>query len=159
MTIFLWILAIALVLVGIAGIVLPALPGTVFVFLGLLVAAWIDDFQKVGWVTLAVLGGLTVLSLVMDLLATALGAQRVGASRQAIIGSAIGTIAGLFFGLPGILIGPFAGAVIGEYLARRDMLQAGRAGLGTWLGIVLGTAIKLALAFAMIGIFIAAYVL
>jgi len=95
----------------------------------------------------------------VDLLATSLGAQRAGASRQAILGAALGTVVGLFFGLPGILAGPFLGAVAGEYLARRDVAQAGRAGLGTWLGLVLGAAAKLALAFTMLALFLTAYLL
>jgi len=154
-----WLLAGILVLVGMAGTVLPALPGAPLVFLGLLLAAWIDGFQRVGWLALTLLGVLTLLSLGVDLLATSLGAQRAGASRQAILGAALGTVVGLFFGLPGILAGPFRGAVAGEYLARRDVAQAGRAGLGTWLGLVLGAAAKLALAFTMLALFLTAYLL
>jgi uncharacterized protein YqgC (DUF456 family) len=158
-TTVLWILAVLLVLAGLAGIVLPALPGTLLVFLGLLLAAWIDGFDKVGWGVIALLGGLAVLSTVLDFVVTGLGARRAGASKQAVIGAAAGTIVGLFFGLPGLFFGPFIGAAAGEYLARRDAMQAGRAGLGTWLGIVLGTAVKFGLAIAMIGLFIAAYFL
>jgi uncharacterized protein YqgC (DUF456 family) len=153
----LWVLAVLLVLVGIAGTILPALPGTPLVFIGLLLAAWADGFQKVGWFPLAVIGGLTVLSLVVDFAATSLGAKRAGASWLAVAGAALGTIVGLFFGLPGLLLGPFIGAVLGEYLARRDRDQAVKAGLGTWLGIVLGTAGKLALIFMMIGVFVFFY--
>lgn len=159
MTAVWWLLAGILVLVGMAGTVLPALPGAPLVFLGLLLAAWIDGFQRVGWLALTLLGVLTLLSLGVDLLATSLGAQRAGASRQAILGAALGTVVGLFFGLPGILAGPFLGAVAGEYLARRDVAQAGRAGLGTWLGLVLGAAAKLALAFTMLALFLTAYLL
>jgi hypothetical protein len=159
MTALLWALAVVLVLVGIAGTVLPALPGAPLVFLGLLLAAWIDGFQRVGWLTLALLAALTLASMGVDLVATSLGAKRVGASRQAVIGAAIGTVAGLFFGLPGIVAGPFVGAAAGEYLARRDVIQAGKVGLGTWLGLALGAAAKLALAFAMLGLFLTAYIL
>ncbi len=154
-----WVLAAMLVLVGIAGTVLPVLPGAPLVFLGLVLAAWIDGFQRVGWLTLALLAALTLASVGVDFVAMSLGAKRVGASRQAVIGAAIGTVAGLFFGLPGILAGPFVGAAAGEYLARRDAIQAGRVGLGTWLGLALGAAAKLALAFAMLGLFVTAYIL
>jgi uncharacterized protein YqgC (DUF456 family) len=159
MTTLLWILAIFFVLVGLAGIVLPALPGIILVFLGLLFAAWAEDFHRVGWFTLSILGVLTIFAMVVDILATSRGVKRVGASSWAIAGSMIGTVAGLFFGFIGIVIGPFIGAVAGEYYARRDMVQAGRAGLGTWAGIILGTAVKLSLAFSMIGLFIIAYIL
>lgn len=159
MSTVLWIFAVLLVLAGVAGLVLPALPGVVLVFIGLLLAAWAEGFQAIGWGTLFILAVLTVLALLSDVLATALGAKRVGASGLAIVGSMIGTIVGLFFGLIGIILGPFVGAVIGEYFARRDVVQAGRAGFGTWAGIILGTAVKLALVLSMIAVFLVSYAL
>jgi uncharacterized protein YqgC (DUF456 family) len=158
MGLLLWVLAGLLVLVGIAGTILPAIPGTPLVLIGLVLAAWADGFQKVGWFPLAVIAGLTVLSLIVDFAATSLGAKRVGASWLAVAGATIGTIVGLFFGLPGLILGPFVGAVLGEYLARRNRDQALKAGLGTWVGILLGTAGKLALIFMMIGVFVFFYV-
>ncbi|HEX9207980.1 MAG TPA: DUF456 domain-containing protein, partial [Steroidobacteraceae bacterium] len=83
----LWILAVVLVLVGLAGAVLPALPGVPLVFAGLVVGAWADDFQRVGWLTLTFLGLLTLASFVVDFTATALGARRVGATKLAIVGA------------------------------------------------------------------------
>jgi uncharacterized protein YqgC (DUF456 family) len=154
-----WLIAGMLVLAGVAGSVLPALPGVPLVFAGLAVAAWVDDFQKVTWLTLGLLAVLTVASFAIDLAATALGAKRVGATRLAIIGAALGTSAGLFVGIPGLLIGPFAGAVIGEMLSHGKLEQATRAGVATWIGLVFGTLTKLALVFAMLGIFAAAYFL
>jgi uncharacterized protein len=159
MTSPLWIVAIVLVLAGIAGSVLPALPGVPLVFIGLLLGAWIDHFQKVGWFTLVVLGLLTLLSFAVDFLATSMGAKRVGASKWAVAGSALGTLAGLFFGIPGLILGPFLGAVAGELLARRGQRQAVRSGFGAWIGLLVGTAGKLALIFAMVGIFLTAYML
>lgn len=156
---WMWLLAGVLVLAGVAGSVLPALPGVPLVFAGLAVAAWADDFQKVTWMTLVLLGVLTLLSFVIDLVATAMGAKRVGATRLAIIGAALGTFAGVFLGLPGLLIGPFAGAVIGEMISHGKLQQATRAGVATWVGLVFGTLTKLALVFAMLGIFAAAYFL
>jgi uncharacterized protein YqgC (DUF456 family) len=153
MSALLWVLAVLLVLVGMAGTILPALPGAPLVFLGMVLAAWADGFQKVGWFPLTILGTLTVLTLVVDFAATSLGAKRVGASWLAVAGAAVGTIVGLFFSLPGLILGPFVGAVLGEYLARRNRDQALKAGIGTWIGIMLGTAGKLALIFMMIGVF------
>jgi uncharacterized protein YqgC (DUF456 family) len=152
-TLLLWILAIILVVIGIAGLVLPAMPGPPLLFGGLLLAAWAEDFIYVGWKTLAVLGVLTLLIYVVDFAATAFGAKRFGASKWAIIGAVIGTLIGVFFGLPGILLGPFVGAVIGELSARRGIHDATRAGIGATIGLVLGVAGKLALAFSMLGIF------
>ncbi len=149
----LWILAVALMLIGIAGVVLPALPGIPLMFAGMLIAAWIDDFTRIGVVTLVILGVLTLFTLIIDFAAGALGAKRVGASRRAIVGAAIGTVVGLFFGLPGLLLGPFVGAVVGELAGRRDVSQALRVGVASWLGFVFGTLLKIAIAFAMLGVF------
>ncbi len=155
----LWALAAVLVLVGLAGTMLPALPGVPFVFAGLLVAAWLGDFQRIGWPTLTILALFTAGAVLVDLVATLLGAKRVGASKFALLGAAIGSIAGIFFGLVGIFIFPFVGAVIGELLARREMGQAARVGLATWLGLVFGALAKLALALTMIGVFVVSYYL
>ena len=153
----LWLLVVALVLVGLAGAVLPAIPGVPLVFGGLWLAAWIDDYSKVSGWTLGVLGVLTVLAIAVDFVATALGAKKVGASRQAIAGAMIGTIVGVFFGLPGLLLGPFIGAVAGEMAARGDLRQATDVGVATWMGLLFGTIAKLALSLTMVGIFVAAY--
>ena len=155
-------LAVVLVLVGIAGVILPARPGLPLVFAGMLLAAWAGDFQQVGVPMLVALGLLTVFSLAVDFWATALGAKRVGASRLAIIGAMVGTLAGLFFGPLGLLMGPFAGAIGGELIHRRSLLkqdlgQAAKIGVGTWFGILFGTVLKLALAFTMLGLFALAW--
>ena len=152
-SILLWILAAVLVIVGLAGLFLPVLPGAALVFAGLAVAAWADDFVYVGWGLLTVLGVLALLTYPADFLASAFGAKRYGASPRAVTGAVIGTVVGIFFGLPGVLLGPFAGAVIGEFSAQRHLGKAGRAGFGATVGIVLGTAAKLAIAFTMLGIF------
>jgi hypothetical protein len=159
MTVLLWVLVVVLVVVGIAGTVLPALPGVPLVFVGLLLAAWIDGFAKVGWLPLVVLGLLTALSFVVDFAATALGAKRVGATKLAIAGAFVGTVIGIFLSLPGLILGPFVGAVAGELISNRDLSRAGKVGLGTWIGMVFGTAAKLALAFSMLGIFAAAWLI
>ncbi len=151
------ILAIALIIVGAVGIIVPALPGIPLMFAGMVVAAAIDDFQRIGWITLSVLGFLTVFSVIMEFAAAALGAKRIGASKQAIWGALFGTVVGIFFGIPGLLIGPFAGAVIGELAANGTIERAGRVGVATWIGLFLGTLVKIAVAFAMLGIFIVAY--
>jgi uncharacterized protein YqgC (DUF456 family) len=156
-TIVLWTLAIGLVLVGLAGTVLPALPGAILVLAGLVLAAWIDGFARVGFGTLAGLAALTLLAYALDFVATALGARRFGTSWWGVVGALLGLLGGLAFGLPGLVIGPFLGAFVAEWLARRDVRQAGRAGLGAWLGLLLGAAGRLAVVLAMIGLFAVAY--
>ncbi len=152
--ILIWLVAAALVTLGIAGLLLPAIPGAPLLFLGLVVAAWAEDFVHVGFGTLAVLALMTLLAWGVDFAAAAFGARRFGATPRAAAGAALGTLVGLFFGLPGILLGPFLGAVIGEVLGRRTLGAAGRAGFGATLGLVIGAAVKMALAFAMLGVFL-----
>ncbi len=156
MTILFWTLAAALVLVGLAGIVIPALPGHILIFAGLVLAAWADGFARVGVATLAVIGVIGALSYGVDFAATALGAKHLGASKRAMVGAALGTVLGLFLGLPGLIVGPFVGAVLGELSANRDWRRAGKAGIAAWIGFAIGTAVKVGIAFAMIGIFAAA---
>ena len=162
MTILLWSVAAVLIVVGLVGTVLPALPGLPLVFAGMLVAAWADGFTNVPVWVLVLLGLLTLLSLAIDFWATALGAKRVGASRKAILGAMLGTLGGLFLGPIGLLLGPFAGALAGELLHRRSLDKAhlgdaAKIGFGTWLGILFGSVLKLGLAFAMLGLFALAW--
>jgi uncharacterized protein len=124
MAVLLWVAGVALVVIGIAGIVFPALPGTVLIFAGLLLAAWADGFTRVGAWTLALVGVLGALSYTVDFVAAALGARHVGASPRAVVGAGLGTLLGIPFGLPGVLIGPLVGAVLGELSLHR---QFGRA--------------------------------
>lgn len=157
-----YLIAAVLVLLGLGGTVLPLLPGTPLVFAGLLVAAWAGAFERVGWATLTALAVLMAASMAVDLWATAHGAKRAGASRLARLGATLGTFSGIFFGLPGLLLGPLAGAFGGELLHHRTLQppalgQAIRAGTGTWLGLLLGAAIKLASALAMLGLFALAW--
>ena len=154
-----FVLAAILVVIGLAGTILPVIPGTLLVFAGLFTAAWAEQFAKVGWIPLAIIGALGLLSFVADLVSSLLGAKRVGASPQALVGAALGGLVGLFFSIPGMLIGPFAGAVAGELVARGGLRQAGKVGLGTWLGLLLGAVLKVVIAFLMIGTFAAAYMI
>ena len=95
-------------------------------------------------------------AVVIDLLASLLGAQRAGATRGGLVGAGLGTVIGFFFGLPGIVLGPLAGAVIGELLYRRGLGTAAEVGLATWIALLVAAALKLALVFVMLGIFILA---
>lgn len=156
MEILWWTLAVVLIVVGVVGTVVPALPGTALVFGGMVLGAWIDGFTKVTTLTLVVLGVLTVITWIVDYVSGVLGAKRVKASREAVIGALIGTLVGVFTGLWGLLFMPLVGAAIGEYLAIRDWARASHVGVSTWIGIMLGTAVKIAITFAMIGIFIVA---
>jgi hypothetical protein len=158
MTIVLYVLGVALVIIGLAGIILPALPGHILIFAGLVLAAWAEHFTRVGVWTLVAIAIVGASSFLVDFVGAAVGAKRLGASTRAMVGAGLGTIAGLFFGLPGVIFGPFVGAVIGELTVENDLRRAGRAGVAAWIGFAIGTAIKVALAFVMIGIFVVALV-
>lgn len=151
-----WILSAALIALGLAGTLLPALPGTALVLAGIVLGAWIDDFTRVGGVALTVITLMAVAAWILDYVAGLVGARRAGASRQAVLGAAIGTVVGLFMGLVGVLFLPLVCAAIGEWLARRNCEAAVRVGIATWLGLMVGLLAKVVLAFMMIGVFLAA---
>jgi uncharacterized protein YqgC (DUF456 family) len=152
----LWVLCVALIVLGLVGTVLPLLPGTVLVWGGIVLGAWIDDFARVGATSLVVVSVLALLAWALDYVAGLMGAQKVGASKQALLGAAVGTVVGLFMGLVGVLFMPLVGAAIGEYLARKDQNRAVKVGVATWVGIMVGLIAKVVLAFVMVGIFVAA---
>ncbi|HET9023604.1 MAG TPA: DUF456 family protein [Burkholderiaceae bacterium] len=159
MTEILWVIAVLLVIVGAAGTVLPALPGVPVIFGGVLLAAWAEDFQRIGGWTIAVLAALALIGMAVDYVAASMSAQRAGASKEGVIGAALGTVAGIFTGLIGLVFMPLVGAAVGEFIAHKDALRAGKVGVATWLGLLVGTAIKIAVAFTMIGVFVAAVVI
>ena len=152
-----WGLAALAVVVGVAGLVLPLLPGVPLLFGGFWLAAWIDGYTKVGVGVVIVLAVLALLGLVVDYVAAALGVKRVGASRQAVVGALLGAVLGLAGGLIGLVLGPIIGAALGEWLARRDGKQAARAGVAAGFGFVIAVAAKLGIAVAMLGTFAFAY--
>lgn len=151
-----WIISAIMLITGFAGLLLPALPGVLLIFAGLVFAAWAEGFAYVGWGTISILAALTAAAYIIDFLAGLLGAKRFGAGRYGVMGAAIGTVIGLIFGLPGIIIGPFLGAVIGELYANKDLQSASTAGLGVWIGMAIGIAARVAVAFVMVGVFLLA---
>jgi uncharacterized protein YqgC (DUF456 family) len=153
-TIVLWLAASVLIVIGVLGLVLPALPGAPLVFLGALLGAWAEDFAYLGWGSLIAIGVLSTLAIAVDFIASAFGVKRFGASGRAVTGATLGAIVGIFFGLIGVLVGPFVGAALGELSVRRNVAAASRAGIGAALGFALGAAAKLAIAFAMVGVIV-----
>jgi len=156
---WLWILAIALVLVGLAGVLIPGLPGSPLIFLGMVLGAWIDHFQKVGWFTLLFLAALALLAWAVDILANLAGTRLAGASRWAMAGAVLGGFVGLFFGPPGLILGPMIGAALGELIARRGIQQMARSSVAAGLGFILALALRMGLAVAMVAVFLFAYFL
>jgi uncharacterized protein len=152
-----YIVAALMVIVGVLGTVLPALPGLPLVFAGLLLAAWTDSFQHVSGWTMGVLAVITALAMTLDFVAGLMGTKLAGASKWAMLGAAAGTIIGIFFGLPGLILGPFVGALVAELIYREDLREASKAGLGAWLGLLMGTVAKVAAIFTMLAIFASAW--
>ncbi|MFC5742809.1 DUF456 domain-containing protein [Dyella tabacisoli] len=153
MDIALYLLAAVLIIAGLAGTILPALPGIPMIFGGIWLAAVVDHYRHLGLWWLIVIGVLGTLGVVVDFVASTLGAKRVGASRMALWGAGLGTLVGMFFGLLGLVLGPFVGALLGELLAGNSVLRSTHVGIGTWLGLLFGTLIKLVISFMMIGLF------
>jgi uncharacterized protein YqgC (DUF456 family) len=138
-------------LLGLAGLVLPALPGAPLLVAGAFLVAWAEGFTRVGWPTIALSAVLAGAIVAVDFLASALGAKAFGASRWAVIGATVGLLAGLFLGLPGILLGPGVGAIVFEWLRNPDFARALRAGVGATIGFIVGGAVKVALGFVLVG--------
>ncbi|RZU00718.1 DUF456 domain-containing protein [Rivibacter subsaxonicus] len=162
-----WLLAATLVLIGLVGTVLPLLPGTAFVLAGLVLAAWIDGFARVGPLAITLIAIFALLAWVTDYVAAIMGARQVGASREALVGAAIGTLLGIFTGFVGLLFMPFVGAVAGEWYAQHRKgaaaspnaeQQAVKVGIATWLGLLAGIVVKLMLVLAMILTFVLAWI-
>lgn len=157
---FWWIFTILVFLTGLFGSLLPFIPGTTVVFAGaVLHRLMLGAEQSIGWVTLAVLGFLLVASYIIDFISGAAGAKYFGASRWGAIGGILGATVGIFFGLPGIFIGPLVGALAGELLGGKGILPAGRSGLGSLIGTTVGILSKFAIASAMITVFFAGWFL
>ncbi|HXV78223.1 MAG TPA: DUF456 family protein [Candidatus Polarisedimenticolaceae bacterium] len=156
-TVMLYGVGLALVAFGLVGLVLPVVPGAPLIFLGIVSVAWADGFERIGGWGIGICGALTLLTVMADYLAGAVGARKFGASRWGLAGALAGMVVGLFFGLPGLLVGPIAGAVALEYFNDPDFRRAGRVGLGTLIGFVLGTAVRYALAALTLGVALLLY--
>jgi uncharacterized protein len=146
-------LAAAVIVVGLVGAIVPVLPGIPLIFAGIWIIAGVDGYRHLGLGWLLGIAAVGAVGLVVDLFAGALGAKRMGASSQAVWGALIGTVIGLFFGIPGLLIGPFVGAVLGELSAGNSVLRSAHAGVSAWVGLMFGTIIKLVSSLMMVALF------
>jgi len=149
----LYVLAALLMIGGIAGNILPALPGIPMIFGGIWLVAAVDQYRHLGMWWLIIIGALGAFGVLLDFVAASLGAKRVGASRLALWGAGLGTVVGMFFGLAGLIVGPFAGALLGELASGKSVLRSAHVGIATWLGLLFGTLVKLVISFVMIGLF------
>ena len=140
---------------GLIGSVLPMLPGSPLILLGAFIYAWYTDFTVITWGVLLVLFALTLLSQMVEYLATIIGAKKYGASRWGVAGAVAGGLIGLFAGgVLGIMIGPFLGALVCELLYGRTIGTSMKIGFGTLVGFIGGAIGKLIIALAMVGVFL-----
>jgi uncharacterized protein len=157
MAISLDVIAGLLIALGLAGAVIPTVPGIPLIFIGIWLIAAVDGYRHLGSGWLIAIGAVGAAGLMIDLLAGVLGARRVGASKQAVFGALFGTVIGLFLGLPGLLLGPFLGAVLGELASGSSVLRSTDVGLSTWLGLIFGTIVKLIASVTMVALLGAAW--
>jgi len=157
MEILLNVVAAALIALGLAGAIVPAVPGIPLIFAGIWLIAGVDHYHHLGLWWLIGIAAVGTIGLTIDLLAAALGVKRVGASKQAVSGALVGTVIGLFFGLPGLFLGSFVGAVLGELVAGSSVLRSTNVGVSAWFGLIFGTIIKLVSSLMMVALFGAAW--
>lgn len=147
----LYLLAVALVVGGIAGTILPMLPGIPMLFGGIWLAAAVDEYRHLGTGWLVAIGAVGCLGIAIDFVSASLGAKRIGASPRALWGAGVGTVVGMFFGIPGLIFGPFVGAVIGELCSGKSVLRSAHVGVSTWVGLLAGIVGKAVVSFLMLG--------
>jgi len=152
-----WVIAGLLVVIGFVGLVMPILPGIVFIFGGLLLGAWTDDFTLVSKTTMVIIGVISLFAAGVDFIASYFTVKQAQASRLALVGTIVGAVVGLFFGVIGLIVGPIIGAAVGEYMARRNSTDATRVGIAAGLGFVLAIVAKMVFAIIVIAIFAYAY--
>ncbi len=154
-TIFLFIVSLILMLVGFAGVILPFLPGVPLAWLGLFIFASATHFASIPLITVLIFLGLAIMTLILDLVTPSLGAKKYQASKGGVTGALLGSFLGIiFFGLPGIIIGPLVGALLGELMAKRTLEQAAQSAWGAFLGFLAGTLVKAVLILIMLGFLI-----
>jgi uncharacterized protein YqgC (DUF456 family) len=157
MELFWWVTTLVLIALGLIGTILPAFPGTALIFGATVLHRFMLGPEKgLGWPSLLLLFLLMLVSFGIDFLGGWLGAQRFGATRWGTWGAIVGALVGLFFGLPGLLIGPVIGAFGGELIGGKRLVDAGRAGWGALLGNLAASLSKLMIALAMVSWFLIA---
>lgn len=150
MTPILITLGLIAIIIGLLGTVYPAIPGLGLMFAGAWLLAYAGDYQLFSTTVLVFLGFVAAVGTAMDYVAGMLGAKYTGASKTAVWGAFIGGVAGAFFSLPGLLLGPLVGAGIGEFLTQRDMWKAGKVSIGTFIGFIIGVIAKIGCALTII---------
>jgi uncharacterized protein len=149
-----WVITIVLFAVGLIGAIAPVLPGTTIILAAAVIhRIMLGPEKSIGWRTIIVLVLLTLATYAIDILGGYFGAKYFGATKWGTFGAILGALVGLFFGILGLFVGPVIGAIAGEFIAGKRMIDAGRAGWGSLLGNLGAMLGKLVIALAMITIF------
>src|ERR1700745_617565 len=144
MELFWWLLTIALFAVGLIGTIAPVLPGTTIILAAAIIhRIMLGPDKSIGWHTIIVLVLLTLATYGLDFLAGYFGAKHFGATKWGTFGAILGALVGLAFGVLGLFVGPVIGAIAGEFLAGKRLVDAGRAGWGSLLGNIGAMVVKL----------------
>ncbi len=146
-------LALVVMLIGLIGSLLPVLPGTPLILAAVIGHRLYFGAASISNFVLVIMVGLMLVSLVFDFLSSMLGAKKFGATWLGVAGAVIGGIIGLFFSLPGIILGPFLGAMLFEMLGDKELKKAAHAGLGATIGLLLGIIGKFSIGIVMIILF------
>ncbi|MDN3514620.1 MAG: DUF456 domain-containing protein [Candidatus Brocadia sp.] len=153
--IVLFAISLVIMIVGMAGIVIPIIPSIPLVWLGAFLYAVFTHFEKVTWMVLLIFALLTIFSIVLENLGNVYGAKRFGATKWGILGSVVGTGVGFYMGGPlGLILGPVAGTVIFEIIGGKGYKGALKSGLGNFVGFLGGSLVKLLIGISMISLFI-----
>ena len=154
MEIFVWSVAILFILVGLAGTIVPLLPGTTLILIGILLQKWLLP-DTLGWTVIGWIAVFWLLSVAADLGCTLLGTKLFGGSKWGMAGATGGALVGMFFSLPGMILGSILGTVAAEKLiSKRTHEDALRSGAGAAVGFVLSTVAKLGCAAVMVGLYV-----
>jgi uncharacterized protein YqgC (DUF456 family) len=157
MDIFLVIIGFIFLLIGIAGSLVPVLPGPLASWLGLLLL-YITKAIPTDWTFLGITLAIAIVVSVVDNIIPILGTKKFGGSKFGIVGATVGLVVGLFFGPVGIIAGPFLGAFIGEIIKdSKDSKKAFRAALGSFIGFLTSTLLKFIMSIIFTGLFIAKF--
>ena len=153
--IILFIVCLVVMLSGLVGIFLPLIPAVPLIWFACLAYGLFTNFKEINFNFLTVCAAFTIFSVVMDYVAGAFGAKKMGASRWGIIGAILGLIIGFIVGnILGLIIGPFVGALLFELIGGKNFKAASKAGLGTFIGYLGSAFIKIIIGVVIIGVFI-----
>jgi len=154
LAVLLFVIALAIMFVGLAGVILPVLPGVPLIFGAAVFYGILTGFKAIDLTVILVLAGLTAVALIVDYLANYFSVKKMGGTRAGAIGAVIGLMVGIFFGLVWIIVLPFVFAVTLELIAGREADQALKSGIGSFVGLLFGGLTRFVIGCVMIGIFV-----